>query len=425
MSSAHSCTGRLNNPDLLRRVNALRSSDNVSNWYYLCREYLFLALVIGLAVTCYRWRAAAGLHWAWDILVSVPAIVLIGAGQHRLITLGHEASHYMLFRNRWLNELASDCLCMFPLFSVTHNYRLQHLAHHQYVNDPERDPDLAFMRESGHEHHFPMPRLRFWWKCVVRPFFWVPGLVRYLGVRARHTAMGGGAGPYRRQLAPSRLLVRVGVIYLAALVGALWAIVRWGDARLVLLVPAGMLAAVLSFYVVVPDRFYPRTIVRPVISPRAWTALRLTYATILFTVLAWLTLRTGRLWALDYGLLWVLPLTSTFAYFMVLREAVQHGGAGREPFRHTRIFEGNPLVRWAVFPLGMDYHLPHHCFPMVPHYRLGELHRLLLEAEAYAQDVPVVAGYLFPNAAQSGRGRSILIATDAKPRPVDCRTVCE
>src|SRR5205809_3970558 len=102
----------LNSPQVQRRINALRTTDNVTNWYYLVREYLFLGLTLGLAIACYHYQKAWGLAWLWNIPVSVLAIFLVGVGQHRLSTLGHEASHYMLFRNRLLNELVSDWFCM-------------------------------------------------------------------------------------------------------------------------------------------------------------------------------------------------------------------------------------------------------------------------------------------------------------------------
>src|SRR5690242_6788098 len=117
--------GELNDPKLLRRVNALRRTDNVTNWFYLAREYLFLGSVIGLTIAFYHYQAALGLCWGYSVLVSLVAVILVGAGQHRLVTLAHEASHYMLFRNRRLNELASDWLCMFPMWGITHNYRVQ------------------------------------------------------------------------------------------------------------------------------------------------------------------------------------------------------------------------------------------------------------------------------------------------------------
>ena len=75
-------------------------------------------------------------------------IILVGAGQHQLTGLAHEASHHILFKNRLCNDLASDWLCMFPLFGSTQHYRLQHIAHHQFVNDPDRDPDVGQGEQS-------------------------------------------------------------------------------------------------------------------------------------------------------------------------------------------------------------------------------------------------------------------------------------
>src|SRR5919109_1115620 len=95
----------LNSPELLRRVNALRKPDNRTNWLYLAGEHLFLAAVVGLTIAFYHYRAAWGLAWGWNVRVTLGAILLVGAGQHRVTTLGQEASHYMLFRNRLLNEL--------------------------------------------------------------------------------------------------------------------------------------------------------------------------------------------------------------------------------------------------------------------------------------------------------------------------------
>src|SRR4051794_16843779 len=94
---------RLNDHDLIRRVNALRRTDNWTNWFYLAREYLFLGAVVGLTIAFYQGREGWGLSWLWNVPVTLLAVVLVGAGQHRLTTLAHEASHYMLFRNRLLN----------------------------------------------------------------------------------------------------------------------------------------------------------------------------------------------------------------------------------------------------------------------------------------------------------------------------------
>jgi len=43
----------------------------------------------------------------------------------------------------------------------------------------------------------------------------------------------------------------------------------------------------------------------------------------------------------------------------------------------------------------MDYHLPHHLFPMVPHYRLPALHALLMETDEYREHACMVEGYFW------------------------------
>jgi fatty acid desaturase len=389
-------TLQLNHPDVQRRVNSLRTLDNVTNWFYLAREYLFLGAVLAAAIGFYQFRQTWDLAWAWNVPVSLLAIFLVGVGQHRLVQLGHEGSHYALFKNRVLNELASDWFCMFPIWSVTNNYRIQHLAHHQYVNDPGRDPDLNFMEESGHHFPFPMSRRRFFWGCVVKTLVWVPGLVRYMRIRSRHMNLGTGVGPYAPRGERSRLLVPFGIAYILTLMGVVTGLTLLGDPWLLSGVVAAMLALVLAFYGLVPGRHYPQSLIKLDVSRRTTTLLRMTYITLLMTGLAWLTFWTGQPWLLYYLVLWVVPLVTSFAFLMILREGIQHGALGRERFLDTRLFEGNPLIRFAVFPLGMDYHLPHHLFPMVPHYRLTKLHALLAETQPYRGVAPVFHGYLLP-----------------------------
>ena len=169
-------------------------------------------------------------------------IVLIGALQHRLAGLGHEAAHYSLLKNKVLNDLIGDVFCMFPILSTIHFYRLFHLAHHQYTNDPNARPGP-----------------------------------RHLG--------------------------------------------REQDDRTVPDVAVGIHQV---------------------------------------------------LWVL-----WVLPLMTSFPFFMLLRDVYQHTNADDGRLTNTRVFFPDPFIRWAVFVYGQDMHLPHHLFPAIPHHRLGRLHQLL------------------------------------------------
>jgi fatty acid desaturase len=385
----------LSSPELLRRVNALRRLDNVTNWLYVAREYLFLAAVVGGAILCYHGLEGAGLSWLWAVPVTLVAIVLVGAGQHRLATLAHEASHYTLFRGRTLNELASDWLCMFPLFSTTHAYRLQHMGHHQYPNDPERDPDVTQMRASGHRFRLPMTRPRFLWECVIKQVLWPVHLVRYILVRAAFKVDRAGS-PYR-MVRRQHWLLSLGVAgYLVTLGGLLAGLVWQGEPLLLAVLPPALLASVLVALALVPGRWLAECAIKPDLSARLTACLRLSYYTLLLAALAWLTYLTGRPWWLFYLVLWVVPLGTSFAFYMILRQVVQHGNADQERLTNTRIFHVSWPISCAVFPLGMDYHLPHHLFPMIPHYRLRQLHALLQEDEAYRKQATLVEGYFLP-----------------------------
>lgn len=384
----------LNDPELLREVNVLRETDNLTNWYYLAREWLFLALVIGGTIAFYYLLLDQGWSLWWAVPVTLVTILCVGAGQHRLATLTHEAAHYMLFKNRLLNELVSEWFCMFPILGQTHPYRVQHLGHHQYPNDPQRDPDWTQMFRSGHRFEFPMSRGRFLWNCFFKQIVWFPALIAYVLVRATYI-VDQGAGPYsmkRRTAWPLRLL---GAGYMLALVGVL----AWGvwheQPGLLAIAPTVMFLPTLALYALAPDRWLAEFTIKSDLPVRLQVGLRLTFYTLLASAIAWGTLLTGMPWWLFFFILWLVPLGTSFAFFMILRQIVQHGNADRERFTNTRVFLVNPLISMAVFPIGNDYHLPHHLFQLVPHYNLRKLHALLLQVPEYRAQATLVRGYFF------------------------------
>jgi fatty acid desaturase len=385
----------LQDPELKDRLQMLRRADNTTNIYYLVRTYLFLTAVIGGTIWFYHFREEAGISFWWNVPVTLLAIVCVGAGQHQLTGLAHEASHHMLFKNRYLNDLASDWLCMFPLFSSTHHYRLQHLAHHQFVNDPVRDPDVSQLQTSGHWLDFPLAKGKFLLTLLKQ--LWVPNLIKYIRIRAQYSAIPNQNNPYfSKHWKPSKTPVRVGLAYILGLVALLTGLVWHGDPLLLTVLPAVAWVSIMAFYALIPGRLYHKSRVHPVISSRAMTLMRVSYITALFNALAWITLLTGEWAALYYGLLWVVPIFTSFSFFMVLRQLVQHGNGGRGWLTNTRVFFVNPLINFSVFPIGQDYHLPHHLYVTVPHYRLKELHDLLLEYPEYREQALVVEGYFLP-----------------------------
>lgn len=404
MASASVTAGRqqtLQDPALKERLQFLRQTDNVTNWLFVIRTYLFLFLAIGGAVWFDLYRQEAGWSFWWNLPVGLIAIILVGAGQHQLSGLAHEGVHHILFRTRYLNELASDLLCLFPLFSSTHHYRLQHLAHHQFVNDPVRDPDISQLKTSGHWLPFPMPPRAFILELCKQ--LWLPNLVRFILIRAKYNATGTDKNPYMRKgWKPSKTAVRVGILYIFAQVIALSLLVWHGDPVLLAIVPAVMWSLVMAVYLRMhADKFF-QSRVHPVLSMRVQTLLRVSYITVVFNALAWVTLLTGHHAWIYYLVYWVVPIFTSFSFYMILRQLVQHGNADRGWLTNTRIFFVSRFINFSVFPMGQEYHLPHHLFATIPHYRLKQLHGVLQEYPEYQEQAQEVHGYfLSPEHPQS------------------------
>src|SRR5207302_1641178 len=253
----------IQDPRIKEKLQALRVTDNITNIYYFIRIYVYFALVLGGTLWFYHLQAAQGFSWWWNIPVTLVAIVLIGAGQHQLTALAHEAAHHTLFKNRFCNDLFSDWLCMFPLYSSTQHYRLQHLAHHQFVNDPERDPDISQLQTSGHWLNFPLASGVFVRTLLKQ--LWVPNLVRYMRIRAKYNAIATDKNPYlKKGWTPNKTTVRVGILYMIALLVTLTILVRLEQPLLLAVVPAALWLGMMIFFAVIPDSMYHQSRVHPV-----------------------------------------------------------------------------------------------------------------------------------------------------------------
>jgi fatty acid desaturase len=392
-------------PVTARQLNKLihpyRYLNNTTNFIYLAIEYASLILVIGgTAAFCHN-LDRLGLRWYAAVPVVAVAWFLIGALQHRLAGLGHEASHYILFRNRLLNELVSDIFCMFPLFSTTDQYRQIHLGHHEYPNDWERDPELLNLGKTRMMDQFPMTRWQFIRNFGLR-LLWPPTMFRYLWDNLYVTAMGRGVHPYMvdetnvPMIANIRLTTILGIAYLAVLLPTMGVLTHFGGPWLLGLAPVAMLLAACGVIAALPAHWFFASRIKPVYSAKVTSVLRLGCATVADTALCWATYLTGTEWGIYFYLLWIMPLVTTFPYLMLLRDMFQHANADDGRLTNSRVAFPNPILRWAMFVYGQDLHLTHHLYPAVPHYWLPELHQTLKQNNLeYAQHVVECDGAFF------------------------------
>lgn len=378
---------------IAKELQRLKERDDHTNYRYLAANYAIFVATLVATLWSYHVAQTSGLG-AWiSIPATILAIVIIGGFQHQLGGVIHEGTHYILFANRRKNEIISDLCAAFPIYTSTYAFRLHHLAHHQFVNDPVRDPNFAQAEMSGHWLDFPLTQYELL-LAFVRQLNPVR-LVKYIIARARYSAIGSDDNPYadkKRQGSP--WVVRIGALFAVLMPAVAVTLIALEDWLLALIAHLAISAAVLGFYATIPNEDYAQSRINPIVSHRATAIARMGFLALLYGALTLACYLTGApAWGY-FGLLWILPLFTTFPLFMIAREWVQHGNADRGRLTNSRVFFVNPVVRWLVFPWGMEYHLPHHIYCSVPHYRLKDLHEVLLSDPEYREKGMVVHGVL-------------------------------
>ncbi|AGK58734.1 fatty acid desaturase [Hyphomicrobium denitrificans 1NES1] len=398
-------------------IRELKKRDNYTNFYHIGFVYFVIALAIGFTIWSYHLVDVEGLGWWWDIPTTIAAITVIGASQHQFGGVIHEGTHFILFENKILNELASDWLAAFPIYTSTFQFRLHHLAHHQFINDPVRDPDWAQLHDSGHDLDFPITHFEM--LRALGKQIWLPNLFRYTIARARYSALGTVNNPYvDRERRGERLPTLAGVLYAIIAPAAVIPLVRSGHGAWAFAVLGFLTAVVITYFARLDEDKLPHAHVETVISHRTTNISRIVYMAILYAALTAIeVVGWGQAWRY-FGLLWVAPLFTTFPLFMIMRQWVQHGNADRGRYTNSRVFLVNPFIRYAVFPFGMDYHLPHHIYASVPHYKLHGLHELLLQDPEYREKGVVVEGYFnSPHGDAGGRNPTVIEVLGDKYAP--------
>ncbi|HEY2746955.1 MAG TPA: fatty acid desaturase family protein [Polyangia bacterium] len=83
-----------------------------------------------------------------------------------------------------------------------------------------------------------------------------------------------------------------------------------------------------------------------------------------------------------YLLLWFIPAITLLQAILRLRAIMEHGAVDdiTTPLKAARTNFVPFYLYWLLFPHDVHYHIEHHLYPSIPHYRLAECHRRLRAA---------------------------------------------
>ncbi len=95
-----------------------------------------------------------------------------------------------------------------------------------------------------------------------------------------------------------------------------------------------------------------------------------------------------------YVLGWVLPAFTGYSLVLRLRSIAEHAAIEdpRDPLKNTRTTLASLPERLLLAPHNVNFHLEHHLFMFVPHYRLRDAHRMLRQA-GVLYDAEIASGY--------------------------------
>jgi fatty acid desaturase len=99
-------------------------------------------LGIGLAIAA---STLADAGW-----VTVLAVIWIGARQHALLVIAHDAAHWRLLPHRGLNDWVANVLLAWPMFVSVEGFRHFHGEHHRFL---QRDGDGNRELWGTHDPH--------------------------------------------------------------------------------------------------------------------------------------------------------------------------------------------------------------------------------------------------------------------------------
>ncbi|MDZ4833657.1 MAG: fatty acid desaturase [Candidatus Melainabacteria bacterium] len=117
----------------------LSGASDVRGLFDVVRHYGTIAALIWIACTLN------------NPLVSIAAFIVIGALQHGMSSLQHEAWHYLCFRSHKVNDFFGAWFYAYPLGGFFYFNQVRHRGHHAYfgsAKDPDRETYINVERDT-------------------------------------------------------------------------------------------------------------------------------------------------------------------------------------------------------------------------------------------------------------------------------------
>ncbi|HWB78297.1 MAG TPA: fatty acid desaturase family protein [Nannocystaceae bacterium] len=157
-------------------LRALSQISDARAWLAIATEWAIIATAIAIGSTTASWP------------LRVLAVLVIGARQHALTVLNHDATHYRLLRSRRWNEWVANLLLAWPMFISVQGFRHFHGDHHRFLGEPgDGNRELWHTHDAqgrlAPEWRYPKRWAALAWKIVRRAalvtgLFWIArGLV--------------------------------------------------------------------------------------------------------------------------------------------------------------------------------------------------------------------------------------------------------
>jgi len=126
MSSAHPHDATAPVPERLdaAELRALSRLSPARASIAIASEWAIIAAAIATASALQTWP------------VTVIAVLVIGARQHALTVISHDATHYRLLRSRAWNDWVANLLLAWPMFISVQGFRRFHGDHHRFLGEP-------------------------------------------------------------------------------------------------------------------------------------------------------------------------------------------------------------------------------------------------------------------------------------------------